>query len=96
MNKKEVGEAIDKLERLLFGMPIKGKKTRKIKFSFKHIKNIFLVLKGADLPLINNVIKANIQIGAKNVLKMLFIIIRIVDEMGGVHKVYKKKGGVSM
>lgn len=94
MNKKEIGEGIAKLDRLLFGMPIRKQKTRRIKLSFAHIKNILRIVCKADLHLINNVIKANIQIGAKNVIKLLLIIIRVVDEMGNVNDACKKDGGV--
>jgi len=90
MKKSDVSEAIDKLDRLLFGPPTEKKP--KIKFSLVHLKNLLKILVKADIHLLNNIIKANVQIGPKNVIKLLFIIIRVVDEMQIVNQEQNEEG----
>ena len=85
-------DQIDRLDQLLFG-PTKKKQRMKIKFSFTHLKNLFLIVSKIDIHLLNNLIKANIEIGPKNVIKLLFMQIRIIDEMERVNEIHKKRGG---
>jgi len=86
---RDFSDQIDRLDQLLFG-PNKKKRKTKIKFSFTHLKNLLLIVSKIDLYLLNNLIKANIEIGPKNVLKLLFMQIRIIDEMERVNQIHKE------
>jgi hypothetical protein len=89
---KDFSDQIDRLDQLLFG-PTKKKQRTKIKFSLTHMKNILLIISKIDVHLLNNLIKANIEIGPKNVIKLLFMQIRIIDEMERVNEIHKERGG---
>jgi len=86
--KKEVRSQIIDLARLLYGQEPERWWIKSVKNGRTHLRNTLNILvKGrANYALMKNVIKAYAQIGFRNIQSLLFLQVRLVDEMGEVVK----------
>ncbi len=89
---KKISTQVKDLDVLLFG-PKPEKWWLRMNL-LMHLKDIlFIIVKGrANFWLIKNVIKATAQIKPMNIFRLLFIQLRVVDEMDKINKNKQRRG----